>query len=149
MPKNQSDGCIVVSKCLLGEKCRYDGGDNFSAALALYCRGKQVTAICPESEGGLGTPRTPAEIRTENGHTVVVTADGGDVTAEFCRGAQLSLAKAAEAGAKLAVLKESSPSCGVHTVYDGTFSGRKVAGCGITAALFKENGIEVLSEKDI
>ena len=110
--------------------------------------------VCPEEDGGLGTPRPPAEIVGGDGHDVldgtarVVTKQGVDVTAEYVRGAEIAFAAAREAGAATAVLKSRSPSCGRGCVYDGTFTRTPTAGDGVTAALLKRNGIEVLTNDE-
>ena len=139
----------IVSKCLFGYDCTCNGGNNLSEAVREYCRGHEVVLICPESFGGLDTLRDPSEIRTVDGVRKVFSSGGKDVTKEFETGALLSLHAARLAGAEKCILKESSPSCGVHTVYDGTFTGNKIPGCGVTAGLLMEAGYTVLSEKDI
>ena len=105
--------------------------------------------ICPEEDGGLGTPRLPAEIVGGDGHAVlqgrarVVASDGRDVTKEYVRGAHLALEAATRAGARTAILKARSPSCGRGDIYDGTFERRLTAGDGVTAALLQRAGIEI------
>jgi uncharacterized protein YbbK (DUF523 family) len=138
---------ILVSACLLGEPVRYDGGTNRveHPALARWRREGRLVPVCPEVEGGLGVPRPPAESRG----AAVLTRGGHDVTAHFAAGAGRALALAREYGARIAILKERSPSCGVHQVHDGTFSGRLVPGAGVTAALLRENDIAVFSEDEI
>lgn len=136
---------ILVSKCLLGENCRYKGDSNFCEK-AVKLREKYVLIpICPEQDGGLPTPRDPAERIGSR----VITCNGNDVTAEYTRGAELALKLAMENNVKLAVLKARSPSCGSGSIYDGTFTGKKVQGDGVTAELLKCNGIIVLSEEEI
>ena len=136
---------ILVSACLLGENCKYTGGNNRNEAVLAYLADKDHIPFCPEQAGGLPTPRLPSEIRDGG----VYSSEGGDVTANFRLGAEKALAACRERGVTRAILKEASPSCGVHRVYDGTFSGRTVPGMGVTARLLAENGIEVLSEEDI
>lgn len=140
---------IIVSNCLLGAACRYDGGSKPSAAVCeLAARpGVEVCRACPETASGLPVPRPPAEQRDGG----VWLADGTDVTEEFGRGARLCLERARSAGflagpAPLAVLKAKSPSCGVGCVYDGTYSGRLVPGDGVFARLLLEEGVCVVSE---
>lgn len=139
---------IVVSKCLTGECCRYDGKSKPDPEiLALVKRGEAIP-VCPEQLGGLPTPRTPAELQGDGsavleGRARVITADGRDVTKEYVCGAYKALRIANEAGAKKAILKSKSPSCGSGEIYDGSFSRRLTAGDGVTAALFKRAGIEV------
>jgi uncharacterized protein YbbK (DUF523 family) len=138
---------VLVSACLLGERVRYDGRD--AAAhddlLARWIAEGRVVRFCPEVAGGLGVPRPAAEIRGAS----VVTADGTDVTAAFVTGAERALEAALTNGVRVAVLKEDSPSCGSTHVYDGTFTGTRVAGQGVTAALLEANGIRVFSERTL
>jgi uncharacterized protein YbbK (DUF523 family) len=145
---------VLVSACLLGEKVRYNGADAASGSRILqqWLREGRVVPFCPEVEGGLGVPRPAAEIEGNGGASVldgtgrVRARTGGDVTAAFLRGAELALRAAREGGAAMAVLKDGSPSCGSAYVYDGSFSGRREAGAGVTAALLRRSGIEVFSE---
>jgi uncharacterized protein YbbK (DUF523 family) len=149
---------VLVSACLLGHKVRYDGGDKAcdSGILASWIQQGRVLALCPEVAGGLPTPRPPAEIEaTQDGAQVlrgaarVVEETGRDVTQQFVAGAHAALRLAQAHGVRLAVLKEGSPSCGSASVYDGSFSGATVAGAGVTAALLRENGILVFSERQL
>ena len=120
----------------------------------LLAEGRAVL-VCPEEEGGLGTPRPPAEIVGGDGHDVlagrarVVTKAGVDVTDEYVRGAEIALAKARASGATQAVLKARSPSCGKGCIYDGTFTRTPSVGDGVTAALLQENGIEVVTDEEL
>ncbi len=136
---------ILVSACLLGECCKYDGGHNRSEAVLRFLEGKEWVAVCPERDGGLPTPRVPSEIRGVR----VISRDGLDVTEEFRRGAMRALETAKHSGAEFAVLKARSPSCGPDGVYDGSFSGVVVPGMGVTAALLTANGVRVISEEDV
>lgn len=134
----------IVSACLCGIACRYDGGSTPIRTLSDLVASGKALAICPEMIGGLGTPREPCEIwqgRVRNRH-------GEELTPAFLSGAQGALTLAKMCGAKKAVLKERSPSCGVHTIYDGSFSSRLVPGCGITTRLLQKNGIAVISDED-
>ena len=137
---------ILVSACLLGHPCRYDGKSRPCQAVVELAAARQVVAVCPEQLGGLPTPRTPSEIQP-NGH--VVDAAGIERTAAFETGAEEALRIARERGCTKAVMKENSPSCGVRHVYDGTFSGVLVPGKGKTAALLEKSGIAVVSELDV
>lgn len=138
---------ILVSRCLLGEPCRYDGRSKpVEALLTLARQGHILVPVCPEEDGGLPTPRPPAEIQ---GDGRVVNRAGIDVTAEYRAGAERALKLAREQGCTVAVLKEKSPSCGNRQVYDGSFSGKLVEGQGITARLLAENGIRVLGESQL
>ena len=142
---------ILVSACLCGENCKWDGGNNKNEKVLDYMKkmeGKAVFhLVCPEQMGGLSTPRPASEIRVED-HRVVNT-EGRDVTGEFEHGAELALQVANESGCTLAILKERSPSCGCHGVYDGTFSKKIVDGMGKTAELLTEHGIRVIGESEI
>jgi len=148
---------VLVSACLLGEKVRYNGGDSASAhpILATWIAEGRVVPFCPEVAGGLGVPRPAAEIVGGDGGSVltgaarIVTRDAADVTEAFRRGADLALNAAREAGARVAVLKDGSPSCGSSYIYDGTFSGRRTAGQGTTAAQLERAGIRVFSEAQL
>ena len=136
---------ILVSACLLGENCKYSGGHNRNEAVLAFLEGREYIPFCPEQAGGLPTPRLPSEIRGDR----VVNAEGIDVTDAFRRGADKALEICLAHGVDLAVLKESSPSCGIHRVYDGTFSGQKIDGMGMTARRLRQAGIAVMSENDI
>ena len=148
---------VLVSACLLGEKVRYNGADAASGSRILndWREEDRIVPFCPEVAGGLGVPRPAAEIRGRDGSAVldgagqVLTRQGDDVTDAFLRGAELASQEAAAKGARLAVLKEGSPSCGTGFVYDGSFSGRRQAGRGVTAALLERRGIRVFSELHI
>lgn len=135
---------LVISACLAGEACRYDGRDNLVPELrALVEDGKAVT-ICPECLGGLEIPRKPCEIRVVKGERKVYNVKNEDLTNAFKKGAQKALSLARNAGARLAVLKAKSPSCGCGCVYDGSFHKQLVPGNGITAELFLQNGLTVM-----
>lgn len=147
---------LLVSACLLGVNCKYNGGCNRHPEVLSYLDGRQDwIPICPEQIGGLATPRVPAEIQGGDGEAVlkgqakVVTRDGKDVTEAFIKGAQEVLKIAQLTGAREALLKERSPSCGSGQIYDGTFNGGKIDGVGVTAALLKLAGFEVISEEDL
>jgi uncharacterized protein YbbK (DUF523 family) len=136
---------ILVSACLAGRACRYDA-TAFPHPEVLRLAGLgRVVAVCPEVLGGLGVPREPVELR--HGHAL--SRSGADVTGAFRLGAERALTLALDKGCRRAVLKSRSPSCGSGRVYDGTFSGRLVAGDGLLAALLKAAGLEVLSEEEI
>ena len=132
---------LLVSACLLGENCKYSGGNNYTPAVEALKGKFDVIPVCPEQMGGLPTPRIPAERVGEK----VLTREGADVTAAYRKGAEDALAIAKANGVKFAVLQERSPSCGSEYVYDGTFSGKLIPGQGVTAQLLEENGIKVYS----
>lgn len=136
---------VLVSACLAGVPCRWDGADKGNGKVAELARRGEAVLVCPEQLGGLSTPREPSEL---SGGRVLDRA-GRDVTEEFRRGAEVCLAIAELCGCRKAILKAKSPSCGSGQVYDGTFSGRLVPGDGLTAALLKSRGIEVVSEEDL
>lgn len=136
---------ILISKCLLGENCRYKGDSNFCEKAAALREKYELIPVCPEQDGGLSTPRDPAERIGSR----VITCNGTDVTAEYTKGAEIALKLALKNNVKLAVLKARSPSCGSGSIYDGTFTGEKVQGDGVTAELLKQHGINVLTEEEI
>ena len=135
---------ILVSACLLGCACRYDGGSKPCEAVLALARQHELVPVCPEQLGGLPTPRPAAEIQGDR----VVNCQGRDVTKEYQKGAQEALRLFRTLQCDLAVLKARSPSCGCGQVYDGSFSGTLVPGDGITARLFKVQGIPVRTEED-
>ena len=130
---------IAVSACLLGENCKYNGGNNYHPDLAQALKKHCVIPLCPEVLGGEPVPRKPVEIV----EGVVRRQDGSSADDSFRRGAALALQRVKDSGAELVILQSRSPSCGVDTIYDGSFSGTLVPGDGIFAALLKENGIPV------
>lgn len=136
---------ILVSACLIGINCKYDGSNNDNERVLEYLKDKEMILICPEVWGGLTTPRDPSEISGDK----VISNKGKDVTANFKRGAEETLKLAKKLGIKKALLKAKSPSCGNGKIYDGTFSKIIIDGYGITAKLLKDNGIEIISELDI
>lgn len=135
---------ILVSACLLGVPCRYDGTGQADERILALAKKHHLIPVCPEQLGGLPTPRPSAE---RNG-TRVLTRDDRDVTAPFQRGAEVTLRLARLFSCRIAILKANSPSCGSGQIYDGCFCGRLVPGDGMTAALLKQDGLTVLSEKD-
>lgn len=149
---------VLVSACLLGEKVRYNGGDAAStdAVLRQWTAEGRVVTFCPEVAGGLGVPRPPAEVMDGRGGVAVLegrariaTRDGSDVTMAFLAGAELALEAARAQNVRVALLKEGSPSCGSHRINDGSFTGRRIEGRGVTAALLERHGIRVFSEEEI
>ena len=136
---------IAVSACLFGDNCKYNGGNNYSEKVAEFVKEHEVIKVCPEVMGGLPTPREPSEIVDG----AVKHKDGTSVDAEFRKGAELALNKVISAGAELVILQSRSPSCGVNSVYDGTFSGTLIQGQGVFAKLLTENNIKVLDVSEI
>ena len=137
---------ILISACLLGARCRYDGVSKLQPWISDLAERHILVPVCPEQLGGLPTPRPPAE-RLPDGR--VVTREGKDVTAEYRSGAEQALALARKQGCVLAVLKERSPSCGRGRIYDGTFSRTLIPGSGVAAQLLEENGIPVYGESQL
>ena len=137
---------ILVSACLYGTKCRYDGKDNTSPFLVdVLSKHYDLVAYCPEVEGGLPIPRHPAEIQ-KDGH--VVNDIGEDVTKNYEEGAKKALTLCRYYGIKIAILKDGSPACGPRKIHDGSFKGNKIDGLGVTARLLIANGIKVYAETD-
>lgn len=147
---------ILVSACLLGVNCQYNGESDFTKELVEFLKDKgEFIAVCPEVLGGMPIPREGSEIVGGIGEDVlamkakVKSVKGKDVTKEFLKGAERILEIAKQNNVKLAILKAKSPSCGSGLIYDGTFSRNLIKGDGVTAALLKKHGIKVLTEKDI
>ncbi len=145
---------ILVSACLAGFEVTYKGSDNLHKRIQKWFREKKAVPVCPEVLGGLSIPRDPAEIIGGDGDDVldgrakVVTKYGDDVTEAFIKGAKETLAIVQKEGAEVVILKERSPSCGGNRIYNGEFNGTKKSGQGVTAALLRRHGIQVLSEEN-
>ena len=136
---------ILVSACLLGLDCRYDGKNCLNEDV-LFLKGKcNLIPICPEQMGGLPTPRVPAEIVGYK----LINKEGKDVTCEYDKGRQIALKIAEINDCKYAILKQKSPSCGCGLIYDGTFKGKLIEGYGNTTKLLMEKGIKVYPDTDI
>ncbi len=137
---------VLISACLLGLACRYDGQSKPLDAKILrrLCSHYHLIPVCPEIMGGLPTPRIASEI---GGNRRVLRKDGADVTAAYERGAMEALRLARLFDCKLAILKARSPACGCGEIYDGSFTGKKIAGDGIAASLLKRHGIHVFTEE--
>ncbi|MBF0896476.1 MAG: DUF523 domain-containing protein, partial [Atopobium sp.] len=136
---------VAISACLLGLPVRYDGGAKPVSAVQRLAQKVNVTKICPETSSGLPVPRPPAEQREGR----VWLKDGSDVTEDFERGSKIALSAVTSSDITLAVLKAKSPSCGVHEIYDGTYSGKLVSGEGTLTRHLLEEGICVVTEKTI
>lgn len=136
---------IAVSACLIGENCKYNGGNNYSEKVIDYIKGNEVLSVCPEVLGGLPVPRESAEI--VNG--IVSHKDGTSVDKEFRKGAKKALEIVKEQKIDLVILKSRSPSCGVNAIYDGSFSGKLISGRGVFADLLQKNGIKVIDVLDL
>jgi uncharacterized protein YbbK (DUF523 family) len=150
---------ILVSACLCGINCKYNGGNNLDIKILQLLEDGYAIPICPEQLGGQSTPRAPHEIIGGTGAEVlegkcrIMDLNGteemnSNVTEEFIRGAYETLKIAKACDAKIAILKARSPSCGHGSIYDGTFSGNKISGNGVTAELLERNGIKVYTEED-
>jgi uncharacterized protein YbbK (DUF523 family) len=135
---------IVVSACLLGENCKYNGGNNFSPAVAEFLKGREVIPVCPEVLAGLGVPREPIEIVDGK----VQRRDGTSVDAPLRTAIDQILAQLEGEEIECVILKSRSPTCGVKQVYDGTFSGTLVDGMGVLAAALAEKGYKVVDSED-
>jgi uncharacterized protein YbbK (DUF523 family) len=145
---------IIVSSCLLGIYSKYDGGDNARELLLRHVSLGKFIPLCPEQLGGMPTPRQPAELvlADPTGPAAgrrVLTKDGADVSRQFHRGAAEVLAIARSFPVTAAILKERSPSCGVHKIYDGSFGGILIPGQGLTAALLRQQGLPVYADTEI
>lgn len=136
---------VLVSACLLGENCKYNGGNNWNEKVAEFVAGKEIIPVCPERLAGLGVPRTPIEIVDG----VLKDRDGSDVDAQLRRAVEQIMSKIDGGFIECAVLKSRSPTCGVHQVYDGSFSGKLVDGAGVFAQALKHAGIPVIDAEDI
>lgn len=144
----------LISACLVGENVRYDGKNCLQHKLKQLIEMEQAVMICPEVSGGLSTPRLPAEIvggdgyAVLNGHAKVIDSQGNDVTNEFILGAQKTLKLAQQHQVTHIILKANSPSCSSKLIYDGTFSGTKIQGKGVTTALLEQHGFMVMTEDE-
>lgn len=138
-------GKIAVSACLLGENCKYSGGNNSNEAVLEFIRGKEVIPVCPEVAGGLPTPRVPVEL--VNG--VAVNRDGANVDWEFHLGVKRMLSKLGGEEVDLVILQPRSPSCGTKQIYDGTFTGTLINGQGMFAKALAEKGYKVVEPDEL
>ena len=136
---------ILISACLVGDKVKYDGKSNYNDKIKLLLEKYELVPFCPEVEGGLSTPRKPSERVKDR----VKMEDGRDVTRQYEKGAELATNICLYLGIKIAILKEKSPSCGSHKIYDGSFSHKLVDGQGVTTELLRKKGIKVISEDEI
>lgn len=145
---------ILVSACLIGTNCRYNGGNNYHLGVWEYLKDKMWIPVCPEQLGGLATPRSPIEISKGDGEMVLerkakaLSQDGQDFTDFFIRGAREVWRIAQMAEAEVVIFQERSPSCGSKFIYDGSFQHKLKPGMGVTVALLQKNGIKIYSEQD-
>lgn len=138
---------ILVSGCLTGQACRYNGQSKSNLAVLAFIKDHPYLTFCPEIMGGLTVPRRPSEVLSSG--LRVITDEGQDVTEAFEKGAALTLQLAKDCGCQLVIAKEGSPSCGVGWIYDGTFSGQKIPGRGVTIKRLQEAGYRVISEEEV
>lgn len=136
---------ILVSACLLGENCKYNGRNNYSSAVAEFLKDKKVLSICPEMMAGMGCPRTPIEIVDG----VLKDRNGNNVDASMREAVEKAMDMIRREDIQRAVLQSRSPTCGVNQVYDGTFSGKLISGSGIFAQALKNEGYCVIDAEDI
>ena len=136
---------ILISACLVGDKCKYDGHTNYTPLIKDLLEKYELVPFCPETEGGLPTPRKPSERKGDK----VVNNAGKDVTRNFQLGAEKALNICKYLNIKIAILKENSPSCGVNQIYDGNFKNKLIKGEGVTTELLRKNGIAVYNENQI
>lgn len=144
---------ILVSACLLGIDCKYNGSNNKNENVLKYLEGKEYVIACPEQLGGLTTPRNPSEIvkigENEINDYKLLSNEGKDVSESFIKGAKETLKIAKIFNCTEAILKEGSPSCGSSFIYDGSFTGKKISGQGVTTDLLRKNNIKVISENQV
>ena len=138
---------LLISACLTGVNCKYSGGNNKldDRILEKLAAKYELVPVCPESDGGLSTPRDPSERVGDK----VLSIKGKDVTEEYTRGARIALETALSHGCRKALMKELSPSCGSGKIYDGSFTGTVIDGYGVAAELLTGNGIEVVGERQV
>ena len=136
---------IAVSACLLGENCKYNGGNNYNEKVMEFVKGHEVIGVCPELLGGLPVPREPAEIADG----IVRTKDGASVNEEFRLGAEAAMNIIEENHIELVILQSRSPSCGVKAIYDGTFSGNLIVGQGIFAQMLAKRNYKIVDVSDL
>ena len=136
---------ILVSACLLGENCKYNGGNNYNGAVAEFVRDKEVLPICPEMLAGMGCPRTPIEIVDG----VLMDRDGRNVDAAMRGAVEMAMKQISSEKIQCAVLQSRSPTCGVNQVYDGSFTGKLIPGTGIFAQALKDAGYRVIDAEDV
>ena len=136
---------VLVSACLLGRNCKYNGGNNYREKVEEFLRGKEVIEVCPEMLAGLGVPRTPIEIRDGE----VVSRDGISVDTVVHAAVAQVLQDIRDEQIECCILKSRSPTCGVHQIYDGTFTGTLIDGAGVLAQALKEAGYRVLDDEDL
>ena len=136
---------ILVSACLLGENCKYNGGNNYSPAVAEFLKDKEVLPVCPEMMAGMSCPRTPIEIVDG----VLMDRNGNNVDAAMREAVEKAMEMIRKEEIQCAILQSRSPSCGVNQIYDGSFSGKLIPGSGVLAQALKDAGYQVIDAEDI
>ncbi len=136
---------VLISACLLGINCKYNGKNNYNPKVEALKEKYNLIPICPETMGGLSTPRIPSEIINDK----VINKEGLDVTKQYHKGADIALEVALKNNVELAIFKAKSPSCGSGKIYDGSFSSTVIDGDGVTSKLLKEHGIKVITEDEL
>ena len=136
---------ILVSACLLGENCKYNGGNNYSASVAEYVKDKEVITVCPEVMAGMGIPRTPIEIVDG----VLMDRNGNNVDTALRAAVAQAIEEIRNEEIECAILQSRSPTCGVNEVYDGSFSGKLIPGSGVFAQALRDAGYQVIDAEDI
>ena len=139
----------IVSACLVGINCKYDGKNNYNKEIEKLVYDGQAIPLCPEVMGGLSTPRVPSEIIVIDGEERVISKEGIDVTSEFLLGAKKTLEVAQILNINTAILQKRSPSCGVYEIYDGSHTNKIIKGEGITTKLLKKHNINVITEDEL
>lgn len=140
-----SDMKVLVSACLLGENCKYNGGNNYNPAVAEFVKDKEVLPICPEMMAGMGCPRTPIEIVDG----VLMDRNGNNVDAAMRQAVAQTMEMIQKEDIQCAVLQSRSPTCGVNQIYDGSFSGKLIDGSGVLAQALKVAGYQVIDAEDV
>jgi uncharacterized protein YbbK (DUF523 family) len=140
---------VLVSACLIGENCKYDGSNNDCSHIHDFLAAKTYVAVCPEVLGGLSTPRLPAEVTYINEEKRVLNKSGTDVTNHFKSGAEIALKIALENQVQVAILKSKSPSCGIDYIFDGTFSHKLIENNGLFVDLLSKTNIILYSENSL
>lgn len=149
------EGRVLVSACLAGRACAYDGNHRARAHVLTLLQEDRAVLVCPEAEGGLGIPRPAAEIMGGTGEDVVEgksqvrTVEGVDVTEAFLRGARIAVERAKQQGCKVAILKARSPSCGAGEIFDGSFTRTSRPGNGVAAAMLTQAGLQVMTDEEV
>lgn len=136
---------VLVSACLLGRNCKYNGGNNYNSKVAEFVKNKEIIEVCPEVLAGLGVPRVPMEIVSGR----LVNREGVDIDAPVRRAVEAILEQIKEEEIDCCILKSRSPTCGVRQVYDGTFSGRLVDGAGVLAQALMDAGYRVIDAEEL